>query len=60
MPERRVLIAILLALALGVAVRFWRRQGAGHLSEKVVSWQQSAEALGGGEFKFWLSWGKAW
>ncbi|MCF6313606.1 MAG: hypothetical protein L3J39_14260 [Verrucomicrobiales bacterium] len=25
--ERRVLIAILLALVIGVAVRFWRRQG---------------------------------
>ena len=27
--ERRVLIAILLALVLGAAVRYWRRQGGG-------------------------------
>lgn len=27
--ERRVLIAILLALVLGAAVRYWRRQGEG-------------------------------
>lgn len=36
--ERRILIAILLALAIGVAVRAWRREGGGSVSGEGQSW----------------------
>jgi len=42
--ERRVLIAILIALVLGAAVRYWRRQGA---SEEISNIEQGVKNVEG-------------